>query len=81
MKKGVGVGEDRDEKEKRKREKKLRKEGKQTGFAVYGNESGSMSTEELLRLDEVRKKANIYSTYMTFLLVSFTSAYLYYSLK
>lgn len=47
MKKGVGVGDDRDEKERRKREKKMRKEGKGTGV------SGSMSTEELLRLDEV----------------------------
>lgn len=58
MKKGVGVvsergerGEklDREEKEKRKREKKLRKEAKQSTSSV----SGSMSTEELLRLDEV----------------------------
>lgn len=37
---------DRDEKERRKREKKLRKENKQ-------GVSGNMSTEELLRLDEV----------------------------
>lgn len=47
MKKGVAVGDDRDEKERRKREKKMRKEGKGPGV------SGSMSTEELLRLDEV----------------------------
>lgn len=52
MKKGVGVGErdrektDRD-KERRKKEKKLRKDiNKQ-------NISGTMSSEELLRLDEV----------------------------
>lgn len=49
MKKGVGLTErdreklDREEKERRKREKKMRKEVKQ----------GNMSTEELLRLDEV----------------------------
>lgn len=57
MKKGVSVIErgdrgeklDREEKEKRKREKKLRKEAKQSTSGV----SGSMSTEELLRLDEV----------------------------
>lgn len=55
MKKGVssvsggsGGGGD-DEKERRKREKKLRKEAKNAGVL-----SGSMSTEELLRLDEVR---------------------------
>lgn len=55
MKKGV-VSEkdrekiDRDEKEKRKREKKLRKEATKQGV---GGVSGSMSNEELLRLDEV----------------------------
>jgi hypothetical protein len=47
MKKGLTERDrekmDRDEKERRKREKKLRKEVKQ----------GNMSTEELLRLDEV----------------------------
>ncbi|XP_055629701.1 unconventional myosin-XVIIIa isoform X3 [Toxorhynchites rutilus septentrionalis] len=53
MKKGVGVGDDRDEKERRKKEKKLRKEGKGAGV------SGSMSTEELLRLDEVRRSLKI----------------------
>ncbi|XP_037923856.1 unconventional myosin-XVIIIa isoform X3 [Hermetia illucens] len=58
MKKGVGAGErggeksDRDEKEKRKRDKKMRKE------AAKGV-SGSMSTEELLRLDEVRRSLKI----------------------
>ncbi|GAB0097353.1 PDZ domain-containing protein [Sergentomyia squamirostris] len=45
---------DRDEKERRKREKKLRKEAKQ---GVSGG--GSMSTEELLRLDEVRRSLKI----------------------
>ncbi|KAL9887348.1 myosin heavy chain-like isoform 2-T2 [Glossina fuscipes fuscipes] len=63
MKKGVavasGAGSDREkaereEKEKRKREKKLRKEAKNaTGVP------GSMSTEELLRLDEVRRSLKI----------------------
>lgn len=38
---------DRDEKERRKREKKLRKEAKQVSGGSL------MSTEELLRLDEV----------------------------
>lgn len=50
IKKGVnanGGPEKDDEKEKRKREKKMRKESKQAGL------SSSMSTEELLRLDEV----------------------------
>ncbi|XP_055903610.1 unconventional myosin-XVIIIa isoform X4 [Eupeodes corollae] len=50
MKKGTGEKDrektDREEKERRKREKKLRKEAKGV--------SGSMSTEELLRLDESR---------------------------
>ncbi|XP_018790363.1 PREDICTED: unconventional myosin-XVIIIa isoform X1 [Bactrocera latifrons] len=60
MKKGVssvsggsGGGGD-DEKERRKREKKLRKEAKNAGVL-----SGSMSTEELLRLDEVRRSLKI----------------------
>lgn len=48
LQKGVNGSEKDDEKEKRKREKKLRKESKQAGL------SSSMSTEELLRLDEVR---------------------------
>lgn len=58
MKKGVSVSSssnasdrekaEREEKEKRKREKKLRKDGKSASVV-----SGSMSTEELLRLDEV----------------------------
>lgn len=47
IKKGVTVD---DEKEKRKREKKIRKESKQAGLST------SMSTEELLRLDEVCEK-------------------------
>ncbi|XP_055903607.1 unconventional myosin-XVIIIa isoform X1 [Eupeodes corollae] len=55
MKKGTGEKDrektDREEKERRKREKKLRKEAKGV--------SGSMSTEELLRLDEVRKTLKI----------------------
>lgn len=52
MKKGVGVGErdrektDRD-KERRKKEKKLRKDISKQSI------SGTMSSEELLRLDEV----------------------------
>lgn len=59
MKKGVSVagisGSDREkaereEKEKRKREKKQRKDGKNASGV-----SGSMSTEELLRLDEVKR--------------------------
>lgn len=59
MKKGVSVANsnasdrekaEREEKEKRKREKKLRKDGKNAAGV-----SGSMSTEELLRLDEVLK--------------------------
>lgn len=48
MKKGT-----EDEKERRKRDKKLRKEAKQSGA------SGSMSAEELLRLDEVRRSLKI----------------------
>lgn len=47
IKKGVNAAEKDDDKEKRKKEKKMRKESKQTGL------SSSMSTEELLRLDEV----------------------------
>lgn len=56
IKKGVGVGGseiphqekgERDEKDKRKKDKKLRKTSKP-------NISGNMSTEELLRLDEVK---------------------------
>lgn len=56
MKKGVSVASsgtsdreksEREEKEKRKREKKQRKEGKNAAGIP-----GSMSTEELLRLDE-----------------------------
>ncbi|XP_054746231.1 unconventional myosin-XVIIIa isoform X1 [Anastrepha obliqua] len=60
MKKGVSSvsggssGGGDDEKERRKREKKLRKEAKNAGLL-----SGSMSTEELLRLDEVRRSLKI----------------------
>ncbi|XP_058973998.1 unconventional myosin-XVIIIa isoform X3 [Musca domestica] len=63
MKKGVSVASsnasdrekaEREEKEKRKREKKLRKDGKNAAGV-----SGSMSTEELLRLDEVRRSLKI----------------------
>lgn len=58
MKKGVGAGErDREktdrEKDRRKKEKKQRKDIKQ-------NISGSMSSEELLRLDEVNLKKKIF---------------------
>lgn len=53
IKKGVNVAEKDDEKEKRKRDKKMRKEGKQAGLST------SMSTEELLRLDEVSTPANV----------------------
>ncbi|XP_055528444.1 uncharacterized protein LOC129720762 [Wyeomyia smithii] len=52
MKKGVS-GDDRDEKERRKKEKKLRKDSKSFGVP------GSVSAEELLRLDEVRKSLKI----------------------
>ncbi|XP_030375800.1 unconventional myosin-XVIIIa isoform X2 [Scaptodrosophila lebanonensis] len=48
MKKNAGD----EEKERRKREKKLRKEAK-------GSVTGSMSTDELLRLDEVRRSLKI----------------------
>lgn len=68
MKKGVtgvtGSGErgdrdkqDRDEKERRKRDKKLRKDGKQGTTAAS---SGTMSSEELHRLDEVCKHFSNY---------------------
>lgn len=50
-----GTESDRDEKERRKRDKKLRKEAKQGQSAA----SGSMSSEELLRLDEVRRSLKI----------------------
>ena len=46
IKKGVTVVSEKDD-EKKKRDKKSRKESKQAGL------SSSMSTEELLRLDEV----------------------------
>lgn len=53
MKKGNEL--DRDEKERRKKDKKLRKEAKQGG----STSGGSMSSEELLRLDEVRRSLKI----------------------
>ncbi|KAH8417188.1 hypothetical protein KR222_005934, partial [Zaprionus bogoriensis] len=52
MKKSAGD----DEKERRKREKKLRKEAKGSSS---GGVSGSMSTDELLRLEEVRRSLKI----------------------
>uniref|UniRef100_A0A182KGX5 Myosin motor domain-containing protein n=1 Tax=Anopheles christyi TaxID=43041 RepID=A0A182KGX5_9DIPT len=55
--------DDRDDKDRRKKEKKLRKEGKQLLLGVGGGTSGghssSMSAEELLRLDEVRRSLKI----------------------
>ncbi|XP_053683134.1 unconventional myosin-XVIIIa [Sabethes cyaneus] len=54
MKKGVST-DDRDGKDRRKKEKKMRKESKSIGVP------GSMSTEELLRLDEVRRSLKIRS--------------------
>ncbi|XP_046684010.1 unconventional myosin-XVIIIa isoform X2 [Homalodisca vitripennis] len=47
-----GSGIEKDEKEKKKKEKKERKENKK-------RERGSMTTEELLRLDEVRRSLKI----------------------
>ncbi|XP_020818590.1 unconventional myosin-XVIIIa isoform X1 [Drosophila serrata] len=64
MKKSAGD----EEKERRKREKKLRKEAKGTGTGAgigiggiggVGGVTGSMSTDELLRLDEVRRSLKI----------------------
>ncbi|KAJ3650415.1 hypothetical protein Zmor_016517 [Zophobas morio] len=49
---GTGVTSDKDEKEKRKRDKKDRKEKQK-------RERASMSAEELLRLDEVRRSLKI----------------------
>ncbi|KAH8382967.1 hypothetical protein KR009_006081 [Drosophila setifemur] len=63
MKKSAGD----EEKERRKREKKLRKEAKGTipgsglGGGGVGGVTGSMSTDELLRLDEVRRSLKIRS--------------------
>ncbi|XP_049292191.1 unconventional myosin-XVIIIa isoform X1 [Anopheles funestus] len=54
--------DDRDDKDRRKKEKKLRKEGKQLLLGVgsiSGGHSSSMSAEELLRLDEVRRSLKI----------------------
>uniref|UniRef100_A0A1B6M7S0 Uncharacterized protein n=1 Tax=Graphocephala atropunctata TaxID=36148 RepID=A0A1B6M7S0_9HEMI len=47
-----GSGIEKDDKEKKKKEKKERKENKK-------RERGSMTTEELLRLDEVRRSLKI----------------------
>ncbi|KAH8294837.1 hypothetical protein KR018_003523 [Drosophila ironensis] len=64
MKKGAGD----EDKERRKREKKLRKEAKGIGIGIPGSGvgglggggvTGSMSTDELLRLDEVRRSLKI----------------------
>ncbi|XP_070072281.1 unconventional myosin-XVIIIa isoform X3 [Drosophila takahashii] len=59
MKKSTGD----EEKERRKREKKLRKEAKGTaggtGIGGVTGVTGSMSTDELLRLDEVRRSLKI----------------------
>uniref|UniRef100_A0A6P4EM55 Unconventional myosin-XVIIIa isoform X7 n=1 Tax=Drosophila rhopaloa TaxID=1041015 RepID=A0A6P4EM55_DRORH len=59
MKKSAGD----EEKERRKREKKLRKEAKGTtggsGIGGVTGVTGSMSTDELLRLDEVRRSLKI----------------------
>lgn len=53
MKKGAVVCEDRDEKERKKQEKKMRKDNRSVAA------TGHMSTEELLKLDEVRKSLRI----------------------
>ncbi|KAH8363684.1 hypothetical protein KR084_013045, partial [Drosophila pseudotakahashii] len=59
MKKSAGD----EEKERRKREKKMRKEAKGTtsgsGIGGVTGVTGSMSTDELLRLDEVRRSLKI----------------------
>lgn len=56
MKKSAGD----EEKERRKREKKLRKEAKGgAGGGVGGGVTGSMSSDELLRLEEVRRSLKI----------------------
>ncbi|XP_033164474.1 unconventional myosin-XVIIIa-like isoform X1 [Drosophila mauritiana] len=59
MKKSAGD----EDKERRKREKKLRKEAKGTsggpGMGGVTGVTGSMSTDELLRLDEVRRSLKI----------------------
>lgn len=51
---GTGVVSDKDDKERRKRDKKDRKEKQKRDRA-------SMSTEELLRLDEVRYQKNCHT--------------------
>ncbi|XP_040171244.1 unconventional myosin-XVIIIa isoform X1 [Anopheles arabiensis] len=62
---GALSGLDGDEKDRRKKEKKARKEGKQLllgvggGSGTSGGHAGSMSAEELLRLDEVRRSLKI----------------------
>ncbi|XP_058066185.1 unconventional myosin-XVIIIa [Anopheles bellator] len=55
-------GDGGDDKDRRKKEKKARKDGKQLllgGGGTTGSHSGSMSAEELLRLDEVRRSLKI----------------------
>ncbi|XP_052871801.1 unconventional myosin-XVIIIa [Anopheles cruzii] len=57
-------GDGGDDKDRRKKEKKARKDGKQLllgggGGGTTGGHSGSMSAEELLRLDEVRRSLKI----------------------
>ncbi|XP_062562467.1 unconventional myosin-XVIIIa isoform X2 [Armigeres subalbatus] len=55
MKKGQTVSDDHEEKERKKLEKKMRKDNKSEGTST------NMTTEELLRLDEVRKSLRIRS--------------------
>lgn len=55
MKKSAGD----EEKERRKREKKLRKEAKGAAGVGIGGVTGSMSSDELLRLEEVRRSLKI----------------------
>lgn len=55
MKKSAGD----EEKERRKREKKLRKEAKGGSGGGIGGVTGSMSSDELLRLEEVRRSLKI----------------------
>lgn len=55
MKKSAGD----EEKERRKREKKLRKEAKGGSGVGIGGVTGSMSSDELLRLEEVRRSLKI----------------------
>ena len=80
---GALSGLDGDEKDRRKKEKKARKEGKQLllgvggGSGTSGGHAGSMSAEELLRLDEVKLSIE-YNLFQCFsikiLLLSFAGA-------